>query len=302
MRNRFLVKLLILGLGITFFGGAFAQSDVLVGTATLLGLLVNIFTFLALKLIELGGQLMGTEWITGVDAMNGIRPMWILIRNIVNITFVVVLVVLSFTNLFAGMVGSEGGWSIKEKLPKALIALVAINFSLLGFQIVLDGVNVASVAVMSLADDSLEKVGTASVQELLNYATDEDGDRCYTEINVTDSGCKTFAFTLNEAFCKDGPGSDGCWFQVDDKDEMTTASSSAQNLILAFGVHFQHLQRLPLISAQIGSWSEVVQDTLFSVIMGLAYLVALIAVFVALLARVISCGWSWLPARCWSPA
>ena len=56
---------------------------------------------------------------------------------------------------------------------------------------------------------------------------------------------------------------------------------------MAFGTVFMHLERLPQLGARLGSLSSVLDNTLFSGIMAIAYLTALVAIFVALIARVV---------------
>lgn len=162
-------------------------SDTLEGLADVLGLIISVLTFLALLMINFFGELLGTSMITGPEPMAAIQPMWMWVRNLTNILFVGVLLFLAFSNLFSSLgVGGEGGnWTIKEKLPKLIIAIVAINFSLLGFKVVIDAINVGTVAILGIADHRLEPDMTG-IQEVLSgtrtwIKIDEDRQKAIKE-------------------------------------------------------------------------------------------------------------------------
>ena len=119
--TRFGVKLALLGLvsglGLMFDPAniAWAQnstdsaSSVIKGLGSVLSVIIHMLTFIPLMIMSLGGDLLG-QMITGDKMMEVIRPMWIFVRNIVNIAFVLVFLFLAFAN----MVHHQGPWSIKE--------------------------------------------------------------------------------------------------------------------------------------------------------------------------------------------
>jgi len=336
------------------------ENDTLQGLAELLGVLISVLTFISLLMMNFFGELMGTDLLTGPEAMQAITPMWAWVRNLTNILFVLVLVGLAFSNLFASF-SSEGGgnWTIKEKLPKVIIALVAINFSLLGFKLVIDAVNVGTVAILGIADSRLDANNPDQENAMINDKTwtivsktvygnlkdnivpfdaDTDkiggGDSCTSEHSIAKPNfadgktmlgfskkagkdkkeryyiCRSFRSLVNDLFCSgwekdyekldsDGkvisyPGQgeldDDCLFLLK-KDTFKTMLSPkdepGQNLFMSFGTTFMHLERLPALGAQINSLNGVIMNTLFSSILGLAYIVALVAIFIALIVRVI---------------
>ena len=55
----------------------FAQSDTLKGMADFLSVIINLFTFLSLLMLNFGGILVGSEMITGVEPMSAIQPKWV---------------------------------------------------------------------------------------------------------------------------------------------------------------------------------------------------------------------------------
>ncbi len=330
------------------FAATSSDKGVLESLAELLGVLISVLTFLSLLMMKFFGQLMGTNMITGPEAMQSLTPMWVWVRNLTNILFVIVLVGLAFSNLFASFSGENGGnWTIKEKLPKVIIALVAINFSLLAFRVVIDAVNVGTVAILGIADSRLDvdnpeqqdamisaktwvMLPEKSYEKLKNkkeFDTEDKesvkaGKSCSKEhkdqignasgvLTFTKSvdgktryyACRNFRSQVNDLFCAgwekngyDDPNTkeekldDDCLFVLKKntfKSLLSPDDEPGQNLFMAFGTNFMHLERLPALAAKINSLNGVLLNTLFSAILGIAYVVVLVAIFIALLSRVI---------------
>ncbi len=276
---------------------AFALSDgndneTLKAFAQLFSIFVNIFTFLSLVFLNYGGDLVGTEFLTAPQPMAAIRPMWVIIRNLTNILFVLVLLFLAFSNLFSSF-GENSNWTIKDKLPKVILALIAINFSLLGFKVILDAVHVGTITIFAIPDSTLNDKNKENLAAMLeaNVAVTEDGTVSYIPfyeaINNLMCGKKTDWDDENGGV-KDSLPED-CLFAVDPSEVrgMQSKSKAAQNLFLAFGIQFQKLQNLPTFAARLNDWSDVFTSVLFVSILSLAQVVALAAVFIALIIRVV---------------
>jgi len=352
----FIGLLLIPALGFAQDADASQGSTALKGLAAISGVIIEVLTFLALLMLNFFGDLLGTEMITGEEAMRNIVPMWRWIRDLTNILFVGVLLFLAFSNLFSSFgVGGEGGnWTIKEKLPKLIIAIIAINFSLLGFRVAIDAVNVGTVAIFGIADTKLEpdinglnnklktshtwiKIDDKQQKDLkkgkipveINTESIAGGGDCGKEWDnaFTDGACKTllakgkdktdciltgikegeiyacrgFRESINDLFCrkwvtwkkgdytKQAQADNKCVFMIKDNFDtiLTPKSEPGQNLFAAFGSVFMHLERLPALGADINNLNDVLLNTLFSVILALAFIVALVVVFIAMLGRLI---------------
>jgi len=325
------------------------SNDTLKSVAEISALAIQIFTFISLFILSLVGDLVGTEFITSPEAMATLRPMWIFVRNLTNIGFVLMLVYLAFSNLFASFAGGNAPsslWTVKDKLPKIILAVVAVNFSLLGFRLIIDAVNVGSTAIFGIADVQLEAQSATSVNEVLrnrtwniiatplNYQHVDQGGKyqlapddltkkprelCEDDFKryVTDPetekdtifylkrfekwdeydnkvlACTSFFSTINDLFCSTGSTTDnGCFFRIrDDLTENNLISSgdnTAQNLFMSFGVVFMKLERLPSLAADVNSILQVIDNTLFSLILAAAYVVVLLAFFVVLILRVVT--------------
>jgi hypothetical protein len=291
------------------------ENETLKAFAQLFSVFVNIFTFISLVFLNYGGDLVGTEFLTGPDPMGAIRPMWVIIRNITNVLFVLILLFLAFSNLFSSLGGEGGNWTIKEKLPKVILALIAINFSLLGFRVVIDAVHVGTITIFSIPDSTLQAKGSDNLQDMLIQRVEVDVDKdvvkyvpFYEVMNDlmcgTDKGNEWHSegrkFKINEEGLPeiDASGeykalneslSDDCFFGIDPTDMRVGSpkSRSAHNLFLAFGIQFQKLQNLPSLAARLNDWSDVFTSVLFVSILSLAQVVALAAVFIALLLRIV---------------
>jgi len=267
-------------------------STFIKGFGEIASIFVNVLTFIAILFLNYGGKLIGTDLLTGKEVMEAITPMWVIMRNFTNIGFVLLMIFLAMSNLFSSF-GEGGNWTIKDKLPKIIFSLIAINFSLLAFKVVIDAVHVGTVGILSISDRILEEKGSDAAKTMLGQTYDNKGKEC-----TSGDDCKNVIQSINEVFCKPLAGQaitaenvaakkDCSWalnpegFTTDPRDQ------SARNLFMAFGIQFQHLGQLPKLAANLDSWTKVIDSTLFSMIMALAFVIAIVALFVVLLVRIV---------------
>ena len=99
------------------------------------------------------GSLMDNDLIFGPGIGERLREIWVVIRNIVNIVFVFLLLIVAFYNVASGLWGGggEGSFALKTVMPKFIVAVIVVNFSFLGCKVILDTANVLSMAVYDLA-------------------------------------------------------------------------------------------------------------------------------------------------------
>lgn len=117
----------------------------------------------ALTIVGYIGKLLENEFIfdsnkagVGMDGMEGmLKEIWVLMRDIVNVLFVLVLLFVAFINVVKEA-GSASGWELKAILPKIVIALVAVNFSWSACKVLIDVSNVATATVLAIPQ-SLER-------------------------------------------------------------------------------------------------------------------------------------------------
>lgn len=108
---------------------------------------------LNLPVVMIIGKLLSNDWVY----LNGeigqvLNNLWILIRNLINIAFVAVLVVVAFMAVL-GIGGDKSNFAIKSILPKAVIALILVNFSFLVGKLLLDAGNLATTASFSIVQE-----------------------------------------------------------------------------------------------------------------------------------------------------
>lgn len=105
-------------------------------------------------LVMIGG-LMGNDLLFGSGMEQRLYDIWVPIRNIVNILFVIALVGIALYSVLG--VSSEGNnYSIKTMLPKLIIGIIAVNFSFLGVKVFLDATNVLTTAVFALPNQTTQ--------------------------------------------------------------------------------------------------------------------------------------------------
>lgn len=98
-----------------------------------------------------------------------LRAIWVPMRNLTNIIFVLILVGIALYNVL-GLGEESGNYSLKSILPRIVVGLIAVNFSFLGIKVFLDGVGVMTTAVFALPDQVSE--GLAVV-----VSDDDPGDK-----------------------------------------------------------------------------------------------------------------------------
>lgn len=94
------------------------------------------------------GSLMDNDLIFGPDIGERLREIWVVMRNIVNIAFVFILLIIAFYNVTG--FGGEGNFALKSILPKFVIALIAVNFSFMACKVILDASNVVAMSVYDI--------------------------------------------------------------------------------------------------------------------------------------------------------
>lgn len=270
---------------------AFAQSgatnDALKNFAEIAATLVHVITAIAMIMVQFFPAIWGSELITGDQVTEMLRPMWIYIRNLTNIAFVGMILFLAFSNLVTSGKGIKD-WNIKSKLGPVILGLVAINFSLLAMRVLVDVVHVGTVALLSIADPIIE---TRGVNDISDYYARSVDTKTFEPCDAAggSSTCKSIRDITNNTFCA---SDDACLFKIKEisaiKAEAEKMNSpEKKNIMLGFATFFMKLESLPLLSADTGGLLDVLDSTIFSLIFGVAYLLALMAMFVVLLVRVV---------------
>ncbi|MBI4231987.1 hypothetical protein HY605_02040 [Candidatus Peregrinibacteria bacterium] len=109
-------------------------------------------------ILVLIGSLMDNSLLFGSGMAERLQDIWIPIRNLVNILFVVVLVGLALYNVL-GLGDENSEYSIKAALPKLIVGIIAVNFSFLGIKVFLDATNVLTTSIFNLPNSVSEGLG-----------------------------------------------------------------------------------------------------------------------------------------------
>ncbi len=146
-----------------------AANESIVKTATFLVQLQKILGRIIWPVLIMIGGLMDNSLLFGNGMEERLREIWIPIRNIVNILFVIALVGIALYNVL-GIGDENSNYSIKAILPKIIIGIIVVNFSFLGIKVFLDGINVLTTAIFALPN----QIGAATV---LNPDDPNDKDK-----------------------------------------------------------------------------------------------------------------------------
>lgn len=95
------------------------------------------------------GDLMNNNILFGPGMEQKLYDIWVPVRNIVNIFFVIALIGLALYSVL-GINSENGQYSIKAMLPKLIAGIIAVNFSFIAIKVVLDAVNVFTTAVFAI--------------------------------------------------------------------------------------------------------------------------------------------------------
>ncbi len=121
-------------------------------------------------LVMIGG-LLDNSILFGNGMEERLREIWVPIRNLVNILFVIALVGIALYNVL-GIGDESGNYSIKSILPKIIVGIIVVNFSFVGIKVFLDSINVLTTSIFALPDQVNE-----GLSAILNPQTPEDKDR-----------------------------------------------------------------------------------------------------------------------------
>ncbi len=114
---------------------------------------------LNMPIVMMIGKLISNDWVYLDGSVSGaLNNLWIVVRNFVNIIFVLALIFIAFMAVAGSGNSEKSKYEIKSMLPKVAIALIAVNFSFLFCKLILDMGNLATTASFSLVNEVGESV------------------------------------------------------------------------------------------------------------------------------------------------
>ncbi|MFA7278149.1 MAG: hypothetical protein WC101_04165 [Candidatus Gracilibacteria bacterium] len=136
-------------LGNTTIGDITKGDDIIVGLSKILAIGLRAISQLIWPLLMFGSGLLKSDFLyTGAIDIK-LTEMWIQVRNLVNIIYVILLLAVALYNVL-GLGETVDFLEIKKALPKIILGLLLVNFSYAGVKVVLDVVNVGTTFAFSL--------------------------------------------------------------------------------------------------------------------------------------------------------
>lgn len=120
-----------------------SSSQMVKDLADFLAVMIRFLNSLLWPFLIIIGDLMDVDMIIGPGMEGRMIAIYNQIRNLVNIAFVLVLIAVAFYNVL-GLGGGEGELAIKTALPKVVLGLILVNFTLPIGRVLLDMTNVGT--------------------------------------------------------------------------------------------------------------------------------------------------------------
>jgi hypothetical protein len=228
------------------------------------------------------GSLLQNDLLYGGPMEENLLRLWVSIRDIVNVFFVLILVGIALYNVVGG---PDESFQIKAVLPKFIIGLIAVNFSYLGVKVVLDAVNVVTTGIFALPNTvefrlEVEKDNGKTFCEAL-YGADDTTYKANIA-NATKDGGVAFCRadkTIDLSYADDNTSKVAEYFN--------TYNARNAALALAFGV--QKIGLIDKVSIPPGREGDVtfILNFLYSIVLYIVYATAFIALFCVLLVRLV---------------
>lgn len=274
-------------------------EDIIADIAATVVKYLSMFIWIFLAFI---GKLMNNEYLFQPQMTEMLRTIWMVVRNLVNVGFAIILVGASFYLVIFG--GGEGGINIKSALPRFVLGLILVNFSWLGCRVILDTSSILTSAVFAIPQSvAIQKAGCSisfpkTVPKKVNGKTVKsiewikETGKCYdlTEINFNPKASgNTPEFTVDETkkaegeiTMKYGDFASMTYKQVEAK------QFGASNAAMILAVNLGMIQNLVMISKDLkGDKSNFTINTIFSLILILAIAIPIVALFIVLIARMV---------------
>jgi hypothetical protein len=268
--------------------------------------LLNIFLWPFLILI---GDLMDNDMIIGPGMEESLLGIWVQIRNLVNIVFAIMLMVIAIYNILPFSDG-EGNLAIKTALPKLILGLVLVNFTFLGGKVLLDVSNVATTAAFAIPEvvDSFdfseqeEQFKTTVCEKRTEDKVMDDEGNEATWGNTYDAGSNYNEDDKDipiytQLFCQvaEEDAADGSYEKGDYTGELNVLMKTkyfgelnANNVGLVMAINMGSLESLSLLKKDaVEDFGDLVINSMFSLIMYVVFALSYIVLGLVLLARIV---------------
>lgn len=260
--------------------------------AKLLSIVMEFLNMLLWPFLIIIGDLMDTDLILGPGMEERLKGIWIPVRDLVNIAFAVVLLIVAFYNVL-GLGGGEGDLALKTALPKIVLGLVLVNFTFIAGKVVLDLVNVATTAAFALpelaaTDDSPYDFSKVTEEFTVNvcYKSYEESTSEPTYWNEDTDGDNVPIYT--RLFCQKNESTADYDALDPNLQAKYFTNLNANNVGLVMAVNMGGLGSLSLLKDEgITSFSDLSISIMFAVMMYLVFAISYLVLGIVLLTRLI---------------
>lgn len=206
------------------------------------------------------GSLLDNDLIFGGAMGERLLGIWVQIRNLVNIAFVLVLLAVAVYNVLG--IGEEGGpFALKQVLPKFVLALIAVNFSFLAIKVVLDFTNVLTGAVFALPATSGVDFKRDEIQNII-------------------CGTSSEGMPMRPLWCKDKV--------FNERAKAMFARLDRNNITLVYAIKFGKAAHMKFIRDGLKGLGQLGFNIIFNLVLYFVYALSFIALFLVLLGRVVA--------------
>jgi hypothetical protein len=264
--------------------------------AALFSTIIVIIALLSIILAILLGDLMTSFYIFDSGMGDTLHLVWEVMRNFVNIVFILALLVIAVRVIFG--IGDSGGTGfLKKILPKFIIALVAVNLTFFAARFVVGTADVLATAVFAIPKTVVGEKMVRGVPCPKTYANFQnpnsnsyrvwDAQACSKEVENLIGGTDAAQTKLGEKGAKDFAG------MVEKIAKATSVNTKIQDLVtkenfaLVLLMNILRLDNLMWMQSAGGSWQTFTITGLGSMIMAGAVGVVYFMLFVAFLIRVV---------------
>ncbi|PIQ78646.1 hypothetical protein COV82_00615 [Candidatus Peregrinibacteria bacterium CG11_big_fil_rev_8_21_14_0_20_46_8] len=265
--RRLLLLAAVLGVALLIPETTFAQAgdgdstQILNSINQIINLILRSLSMILWPVIAMIGSLLDNELIFGGAMGTKLQALWVQIRNLVNIGFVLVLLAIAVYNVLG--VGEESGsvpLAFKTVMPKFVIALLLVNFSFLGAKVVLDFTNVLTGAVFALP-------GTV--------------------------GSNNNMIQLMEASCANSSKEKPLLSNCDEQGQLTEKARDffrqidKSNITMVYAIKFAQAHQFKFVKDDIRDITQLGFNIIFNTVLFVVYAASFVALFVVLLLRLV---------------
>ncbi|PJC37454.1 hypothetical protein CO046_00435 [Candidatus Peregrinibacteria bacterium CG_4_9_14_0_2_um_filter_53_11] len=210
------------------------------------------------------GSLLDNELIFGGVMGERLLGLWVEMRNLVNILFVLILLAIAVYNVLG--LGEDGGGlplAFKTAIPKFVMALIVVNFSFIGIRVVLDFTNVITGAVFALP--------ARSIDTPQKFQKDLETQIC---------ALKSAEVPLQSMWCdKDS--------EFNERAKQFFSRLDRSNIAVVYAIKFGKAIQLKFIRNGIQDISQLGFNIIFNAVIFVVYALSFIALFLVLLFRLV---------------